>query len=99
MCSAVVGVLLTGCWRAEAQEPGPPPQDGMGPPPSAAMQPRINVDKELARLSKRYALSGDQKIQVREILLDEKRKMGALFTDSSTRREESFAKMRAIRED
>jgi hypothetical protein len=63
------------------------------------MRPRLNVDKELARLSRRYALSDDQKAQVREILRDEKRKMDALFEDSPVGPEQSFAKIRAIRED
>jgi hypothetical protein len=99
MCSVVVGVLLTGACGAGAQEPGPPPPDGLEAPPFTAMQPRLNVDKELARLSRRYTLSNDQKAQVREILLDEKRKMDALFADSSIGPEQSFAKIKAIRED
>jgi len=71
----------------------------MEAPPFTAIQPRLNVDKELARLSRRYALSNDQKAQVREILLDEKRKMDALFAQSSIGPEQSFAKIRAIKED
>ena len=99
MCIVVVGVLLTGSCGAKAQEPGPLPPGEMGAPPFPAMRPRLNVDKELARLSRRYALSDDQKGKVHEILLDEKRKMDALFADSSVGPEQSFAKMRAIRDD
>ena len=99
MSSVVIGVLLSASCATGAQEPGPPPPDAMEAPPPTAMRPRLNVEKELARLSKRYALSDDQKAQVRIILLDEKRKMDALFEDTSGGSEQSFAKIIAIRED
>lgn len=88
--------LAAPCMGA-AQEPGPPP-DGMGPP-SGEMVPRMNVDKELSHMTKRYALTGDQQTQVRAILEDEKKKTDALSHDSSLEPEDMFTQMKAIRED
>ena len=70
----------------------------MGPLAGEA-PPRMNVDKELARLAKRYALTDDQKTQVRAILEDEKQKMDALAKDSSQEPEDMYAKTEAIRGD
>jgi hypothetical protein len=59
----------------------------------------MNVDKQLSKMTKRYGLSDAQKAQSRPILAEEKKKMDALFQDSSLSPEDRFDKMRAIRED
>lgn len=81
-----------------AQEPGPPPPDGMGPPPGMSA-PRMNVDKEIVRMTKRYALSDTQKSEIRPILIEEQHKMEALFQDDSLAPEDRFAKLRAVHEE
>jgi hypothetical protein len=61
--------------------------------------PSINVDKQLTRMTKQYGLADTQKAQIRPILAEEKKKMDALFQDSSLSPEDRFDKMRAIHED
>ncbi len=78
---------------ALCQEPGPPPFGPMGSPPS------MNVNKQLSTMTKRYGLSDAQIEQIRPILTEEKKKMDALFQDSSLSPEDRFDKMRAIHED
>jgi hypothetical protein len=86
-------VLIAMGQTALCQEPGPPPPGPMETPPS------MNVDKQLSKMTKRYGLSDAQKAQSRPILAEEKKKMDALFQDSSLSPEDRFDKMRAIRED
>ena len=86
-------VLIAMGQTALCQEPGPPPPGPMETPPS------INVDKQLTRMTKRYGLADTQKAQIRPILAEEKKKMDALFQDSSLSPEDRFDKMRAIHED
>ncbi len=93
-----VGIGLAAGASATAQEAGPLPPDDMEPPP-AALQPKMNVDKEVSKMAKRYALSNDQKAQIRVILSDEKQKTDAVLQDSSLMPEERFSKMRTIHED
>lgn len=100
---SLLGLALGACiWTSPlsyAQEPGPPPPpDDMGPPPGMSA-PKMNVDKEIARMTKRYALSDTQKSQIRPILIEEQNKMDALFKDDSLAPEDRFAKMRAIHEE
>jgi hypothetical protein len=61
--------------------------------------PKMDVDKELARMTQRYGLSESQKAQIRPVLVDVKAKMDALSKDSSTEFGERIQKMRAIREE
>ncbi len=61
--------------------------------------PKMDVDKELARMTKRYSLSDSQKVQIRPVLVDVKVKMDALFKDSSRDFGEQVQKMRAIRDE
>jgi predicted nucleic acid-binding Zn-ribbon protein len=61
--------------------------------------PKMDVDKEVARMTKRYGLSESQKAQIRPVLVDVKAKMDALSKDSSTEFGERIQKMRAIREE
>jgi Spy/CpxP family protein refolding chaperone len=93
----MLAMISIGTARAMlAQAPGPP--DGMQPPPN--MQPqKMNVDKELNKMSKRYGLSDAQKTQIRPILEDTQHKLEALFQDSSMAPDERFSKMRGIHED
>jgi protein CpxP len=93
----VVGTWLAATYSAGAQEPPPPPSDGMEMP--HADMPKMDVDKELARMTKRYGLSDSQKAQIRPVLVDVKAKMDALFKDSSAEFEDRMQKMRAIREE
>lgn len=86
-------VLIAMGQTALCQEPGPPPPGPMETPPS------INVDKQLTRMTKRYGLADTQKAQIRPILAEEKKKMDALFQDSSLSPEDRFDKMRTIHED
>jgi hypothetical protein len=61
--------------------------------------PKMDVDKELARLTKRYALSEVQKTQIRSVLVDTKAKMDAWSKDSLTDLGERMQEMRAIRDE
>jgi hypothetical protein len=60
---------------------------------------KMDVDKELARMTKRYALSENQRSQLRPVLVDIKAKMDALSKDSSMEFGERMEKMRAIRDE
>jgi Spy/CpxP family protein refolding chaperone len=92
----VVGAWLAAMYSAGAQEPPPRPPDGMEMPPPD--MPRMDVDKELARMTKRYGLSESQRAQIRSVLVDVKAKMDDLSKDSSTDFGEQMQRMRAIRE-
>jgi hypothetical protein len=61
--------------------------------------PKMDVEKELARMTKRYGLSESQKSQIRLVLVDVKTKMDALSKDSSTEFGERMQRMRAIHEE
>lgn len=94
----MLGILLTTGHALFAQESGPPPPDGMdatqgGPPP------RMSVDKQLARMTKRYALSEAQQTQIRPILTEENQKREALFQNTSLTREERFNRIKTLHED
>ncbi len=93
----VVGTWLAAAYSTRAQEPPPPPPDGMEMPHPD--MPKMDVDKELARMTKRYSLSDSQKVQIRPVLVDVKVKMDALFKDSSRDFGEQVQKMRAIRDE
>jgi hypothetical protein len=56
----------------------------------------MNVNQEVARMTKRYALSESQQTQIRSILLDQKKKMTELFQDSSLLPEDRFRQLRAL---
>ena len=88
---------LAATYAAGAQEPPPPPPDGMEMP--HLDMPKMDVDKELARMTQRYGLSESQKAQIRPVLVDVKAKMDALSKDSSTEFGERMQKMLAIREE
>ena len=93
----VVGTWLAAAYSARAQEPPPPPPDGMEMPPPD--MPKMDVDKELARMTKRYSLSDSQKAQILPVLADVKAKMDALFKDAPADFGEQMQKMRAIRDE
>jgi hypothetical protein len=61
--------------------------------------PKVDVDKELARMTKRYGLSESQKAQIRPVLVDLKAKMDALSKDSSMEFGERMQSMLAIHEE
>lgn len=61
--------------------------------------PKMNVDKELATMTKRYSLTDSQKSEIRPILVDQQHKMEALFQDSSLEPDERFSKLRAIHDE
>lgn len=68
-------------------------------PPLDIQPPRMNVDKEISRMTKRYALSDPQKAQIHPILEEEQHKREAVFQDSSLVPEERFNKLRAIHDE
>jgi len=88
---------LAATYSVAAQEPPPPPPDGMEMP--RPDMPKMDVDKELARMTKRYGLSESQKAQVRPILVDVKARMDDLSRDSAAEFGERIEKMRAIRDE
>ena len=88
---------LAATYSAGAQEPPSPPPDGMEMPHPD--MPKMDVDKELARMTKRYGLSESQKTQIRPVLVDVKAKMESLSKDSSTEFGERMQRMRAIHEE
>lgn len=98
-CGLALIILLAGVRPATAQDQGPPQGEMMGPPPGEGGPQAMNVDRQLTRLVKRYNLSDTQKTQIRPILEDGKKKMDALFQDSSLAPEDRFAKFKAIRDD
>jgi len=61
--------------------------------------PKMDVDKELAQMTKRYGLSESQKAQLRLVPIDVKAKMDALSKDSSTELGGRMQKMQAIRDE
>jgi hypothetical protein len=93
VCALAGAMFIAMCQTASCQEPGPPPPGPMETAPS------INVDKQLTKMTKRYGLSDAQQKQIRPILVEEKKKMDALFQDSSLSPEDRFASMRAIHDD
>lgn len=95
-CMLLFALLPTG-HMAAAQEPGLPP-DGMGPPMNSE-PPTMNVNKQLAKMAKRYSLSDTQKEQIRPILEDVKKRIDGLFQDSSLAPEDRFSTMRSIHDD
>ena len=91
---------LAGIAGGAAQEPGAPPPGEMGPPPDfGGAPPSRNVDKDLARMVKRYGLTDEQASQIRPILLDEKQKLDAIFQNSPLAPEDRMAKVKSIRND
>jgi Spy/CpxP family protein refolding chaperone len=96
------GLAIAMCFGAGAvtiaQEPGPPPPDGMQGRPDMP-PPKMNVDKEIANMTKRYGLSDTQKAQIRPILAEQQHKLEAVFRDQSLPPEERFSKMRAIHDE
>ncbi len=91
----LVSTWLAATYSAGAQEPPPAPPDGMEM--THPDMPRMDVDKELARMTKRYGLSDSQKAQIRPVLVEIKAKMDTLSKDSSAEVGEWMQKMRAIR--
>lgn len=57
ICTLAIVAILAAGRTLLAQAPGPP--DGMEPPPNM-QPPKMNIDKELSRMTKRYGLSDAQ---------------------------------------
>lgn len=98
LCGMIFVLCVGAASLGIAQEPGPPPPDGMQGPPGM-QPPKMDVDKEIARMTKRYALTDAQKTQVRPILVEQQHKMELVFQDSSLSPEDRFAKIRAIHDE
>jgi periplasmic protein CpxP/Spy len=99
-CGVAMALACAAAQPAFAQEPGPPPPDEMGAPPDVGeAPPAMNVDKQLAKMVKRYGLSDTQETQVRPILVDVKQKLDAVFQDSSFSPEDRDAKIKSIHDD
>src|SRR5471030_540641 len=100
-----VAVLLCGAGlmasMAVAQDTPPsPPAQQQGPPPGGRGGPgRGNPEQRLEMMQKELNLTPDQTTQLKGIFADERTKMEALRSDTTTPQEDKRAKMMAIRED
>jgi Spy/CpxP family protein refolding chaperone len=98
----VCGMMLSALFAGHsllAQDPGgPPPPDGMEGAPQGAPPP-MNVDRMLARMTKRYGLTDAETAKIRPILEDAKSRQDALRKDSSMTPEEQFQASQSIRAD
>ena len=74
------------------QESGPGTGRGMG------HRPRMSVDEQLERLTKKLKLSDDQQAKLKPILEDQNKQMEQIHNDSSLSREDRFSKMQALRQ-
>ncbi len=98
LCALTVAMCFGASAVTAAQEPGPPPPGGMQGPPDMS-PPKMNVDKELSNMTKRYALTDTQKAQIRPILVEQQHKLETLFRDESLSPEERFSRMRVIHDE
>jgi Spy/CpxP family protein refolding chaperone len=88
-----LGVCLSGYAQSDQQEPsqqqGPHGMGrGHGRPPSP--------DQQLAHLTQALNLTSDQQAKIKPILEDQSKQMEALRQDTSTSRQDRFAKMQEI---
>jgi hypothetical protein len=90
-------VWHSGGGRVAAQEPSDQPPEGMGMPQEEI--PKMNVEKVLAKMTKRYSLSEAQQAQIRRILIDVKKQTDELLQNSSQDFQDRLQKLRAIQED
>lgn len=97
LCGLFFALCMGASSLAIAQAPGPPPDAMQGPPDM--QPPRMDIDKEIEHMTKRYGLSDAQKTQIRPILVEQQHKFDALFQDSSLAPEDRFGKMRAIHDE
>ena len=61
-------------------------------------RPRMSVDEQLERLTKKLKLSDDQQAKLKPILEDQNKQMEQIHNDSSLSREDRFSKMQALRQ-
>ena len=80
---------------AAAQRPGPPPGGPGGPrrPPGA-----LTPDSILAEMSTRLKLTAAQKAKIKPILVDQQKKMVAIFQDQSIPQDKKRAQLMALRD-
>ena len=99
LCAFTIALCFGATCAGVTQEPGPPPPDAMqGPPPG--MQPtKMDIEKEIANMTKRYGLTDAQKEQIRPILVAQQQKFEEVFQDASLAPEERFPKLRAIHDE
>ena len=72
-------VLLASAISLPAQPPGMPP-GGMSSTPTINVK-KFDADKELARLTKKYKLTADQKTKIRPVLVEQQAKVHKLGDD------------------
>jgi Spy/CpxP family protein refolding chaperone len=103
LCTLVLtGLLATGVMLA--QEPGSAPDQGAAPQADGGGMgghhgrggDRMDPDKRLAHMTKRYNLTADQQSQIKPILADEQTQMQAMRGDTSTSREDKRSKMMSM---
>jgi periplasmic protein CpxP/Spy len=103
LCTLVLtGLLATGVMFA--QEPGSAPEQGAAPQADAGGMGghhgrggnRMDPDKRLAQMTKRYNLTADQQSQIKPILADEQTQMQAMRADTSASRDDKRSKMMSM---
>jgi Spy/CpxP family protein refolding chaperone len=84
-----------------AQEPGSAPEQN-APQAEGGMgghhrgRGMMDPDKRLAHMTKRYNLTSDQQSQIKPILQDEQQQMQSMRGDTSTSRQDKWAKMKSM---
>jgi hypothetical protein len=109
MCSIATNAVLVagltlGGAALYAQDTPPPPDTATQGSGSSGYHHhhhhhRMDPDRALARMTKRYSLSQDQQNQIKPILESQTQQMQALHADTSLSREDRWTKMQAIHSD
>jgi Spy/CpxP family protein refolding chaperone len=103
LCTLVLtGLLATGvvfAQQSEAAPDGNAPQTEAGGAGMHGGGHRMDPDKMLAHMTKRYNLTADQQSQIKPILQDQQQQMQALRSDTSTSRDDKRAKMMSMHQD
>jgi Spy/CpxP family protein refolding chaperone len=103
LCTLVLtGLLATGVMLA--QEPGSARDQGAAPQADAGGMGghhgrggnRMDPEKRLAKMTKRYNLTADQQSQIKPILADEQTQMQAMHADTATSRDDKRSKMMSM---
>lgn len=93
----VLGCLLGLAFVVARAQEGPPP----GPPPGMMGGSQIDVrkfgaERELARLTKKYKLTEDQKAQIKPALVEQEKQVHALGEDTALSDTEYVAAVRRV---
>ena len=99
LCAFTIALCFGATCAGVAQEPGPPSPDAIQGPAPGMQPPKMDIEKEIANMTKRYGLTDAQKEQIRPILVAQQQKFEEVFQDASLAPEERFPKLRAIHEE